>query len=317
MHGGRNRHAVVCLSAIDPIYPAGEWIADMQCTKCQTENPEGYRFCAECGEPLPAACPACGFATRSGERFCGGCGTALLAEASAKPAPEARPRAERRQLTVMFCDMVGSTALSERLDPEDLRDVIAAFQEACAGQLTRFDGFIARYMGDGLLVYFGYPQAHEDDAERAVRAGLAIVGAVAGLRPPGGLTLHVRIGIATGLVVAGDIVGDGASEERAVLGETPNLAARLQGLAEPDTVVVSEATRRLVDGLFAFDDLGRQTLKGISEPVAAFRARAGRTAASRFEAWYVDRLNVCTTVEQVLAIDHINAGLKAGVDSTW
>ena len=247
----------------------------MHCPKCQTDNPEDHRFCAECGGPMPAGCPACGFANRTGAKFCGGCGTALT---SATPRAETPEQAERRQLTVMFCDLVGSTALSERLDPEDLRDVIRSFQETCAAVLTRFDGFIARYMGDGLLVYFGYPQAHEDDAERAVRAGLEIVEQVASL------TLEVRLGIATGLVVAGDIIGDGASEERAVLGDTPNLAARLQGLAEPDTVVISAATRRLVDGLFVCDDLGAQRLKGISEPVTAYRVRAASTVASRFEA---------------------------------
>ena len=159
---------------------------------------------------------------------------------------QAASEAERRQLTVMFCDLVGSTALSERLDPEDLREVIHTYQECCAGVVARFEGFIARYMGDGLLIYFGYPKAHEDDAERSIRAGLGIVEAVGELRPRDELTLQVRVGIATGQVVAGDIIGEGASEESAVLGETPNLASRLQGLAKPDTVVIAPATHQLV-----------------------------------------------------------------------
>ena len=192
--------------------------------------------------------------------------------------------AERRQLTVMFCDLVGSTALSERLDPEDLRDVISAFQEACAGAITVYEGFIARYMGDGLLVYFGYPQAHEDDAERAIRAGLRIVEAIRELLPLNDLIPQVRIGIATGLVVAGDIIGEGVSEEEAVLGDTPNLAARLQALAAPDTVVIAPATHNLVSGLFEYKDLGSHDLKGISVPVRFWRVVGESAAESRFDA---------------------------------
>jgi class 3 adenylate cyclase/predicted ATPase len=191
--------------------------------------------------------------------------------------------AERRQLTVMFCDLVGSTVLSERFDPEDLREIVGAFQVACAEVIGRYEGYIARYMGDGLLVYFGYPQAHEDDTERAVRGGLAIVQAVGAVRPRDDVDLQVRVGIATGEVVVGDIVGEGASEERAVLGETPNLAARLQGLAEPDSVLISAASQRLVEGLFVGDDLGPQRVKGVSEPVSVFRVRGESSAPSRFE----------------------------------
>lgn len=191
--------------------------------------------------------------------------------------------AERRHLTVMFCDLVGSTALSERLDLEAYREVLAAFQEAARQSIHSYDGYIARYMGDGLLVYFGYPQAHEDDAERAVRAGLDLIGALGTLNVPGDVQLRARVGIATGRVVAGDIVGEGASEEHAVLGETPNLAARLQGLAMPDTVVISEATHNLVRGRFQLDALPPQTVKGLSEPVLAYRATAV-IEATRFEA---------------------------------
>ncbi|MCG8509937.1 MAG: AAA family ATPase [Rhodospirillales bacterium] len=238
----------------------------MQCRNCDSENREGRRFCSECGAPLKAASES-----------------AREPSAAASPAAETSV-AERRQLTVMFCDLVGSTALSQQYDPEELREVIAAFQSACAEAISRFDGFIARYMGDGLLVYFGYPAAHEDDPERAVRAGLAIVDSVTRLRPDGNDGLAVRVGIATGLVVAGDIIGEGASEERVVLGETPNLAARFQGLAEPNTVVIGAGTRRLIEPLFVFDDLGAHPVKGVDEPVPIFRVRAATEAPSRFEA---------------------------------
>src|SRR5207237_9465809 len=153
--------------------------------------------------------------------------------------------AERRQLTVMFCDLVGSTALSARLDPEELREVIAAYHRAVAEVVGRFDGFVAKYMGDGVLVYFGYPRAHEDDAERAVRAGLGVIDCVGRLDVQS-IELRARVGIATGLVVVGDLIGEGSAREQSVVGETPNLAARLQALAEPDTVVIAAGTRRLV-----------------------------------------------------------------------
>ena len=166
------------------------------------------------------------------------------------PAPTPMSGAERRQLTVMFCDLVGSTALSERLDPEDLSMVIRTYQDCCRRMIDRFAGYIARYLGDGLVVYFGYPQATEHDPERAVRAGLEIVAAVGRLNLPLGLRLQTRIGIATGEVVVGDLIGEGAAQQRAVVGETPNLAARLQSLAEPNTVVVADSTQRLVSGLF-------------------------------------------------------------------
>jgi class 3 adenylate cyclase len=158
--------------------------------------------------------------------------------------PVPRSDAERRQVTVMFSDLVGSTALSARMDPEDLREVISAYQKCVAETVQRFGGFVAKYMGDGVLIYFGYPQAHEDDAERAVRAGLELVAAVSDLKTYA--PLQTRVGIATGLVVVGDLIGSGASQEQAIVGETPNLAARLQGVAEPNSVVVAESTRKLV-----------------------------------------------------------------------
>jgi class 3 adenylate cyclase len=194
--------------------------------------------------------------------------------------------AERRQLTVMFCDLVNSTALSARLDPEDMRDVMHVYHDGCASIVKRFEGFVAKYMGDGVLVYFGYPHAHEDDAERAVRAGLALVetiGATA-FPLPGALKLQMRVGIATGLVVVGDLIGSGAAQEEAVVGETPNLAARLQGLAAPNTVVIAADTRRLTGGLFEYRDLGAATLKGFADPVWAWQVVSPSAIESRFEA---------------------------------
>jgi class 3 adenylate cyclase len=184
--------------------------------------------------------------------------------------PEPQDTAERRQLTVMFCDLVGSTALSARLDPEDLRGIIAAYHRRCTELVERNGGFVAKYMGDGVLAYFGYPQAHEHDAERAVRAGLPLVEAVPKLATNSGSPLQVRVGIATGLVVVGDLIGAGAAQEQAVVGETPNLAARLQALAEPGAVVIASSTRRLIGELFEYRDLGTVALKGFAENVPAW-----------------------------------------------
>ena len=177
--------------------------------------------------------------------------------------PKARDSAERRQVTVMFSDLVGSTALSARIDPEDLREVISAYQKCVAQTVQRFGGFVAKYMGDGVLVYFGYPQAHEDDAERAVRTWLELIQAVGGLKSSA--PLQTRVGIATGLVVVGDLLGSGEAQERGIVGETPNLAARLQGIAEPNTVVIAESTRKLLGNLFELQDLGVQDLKVASQ----------------------------------------------------
>ena len=190
--------------------------------------------------------------------------------------------AERRQLTVMFCDLVGSTALSTRHDPEDLRELIGEYHRAVSATVDRFAGFVAKYMGDGVLIYFGYPQAHEDNAERAVRAGLEVIEAVG--RLPGREDLRVRLGVATGLAVVGDLIGEGAAQERGVVGETPNLAARLQGLAAPNTLVIGEATRRQIGGLFDLEDLGRQALAGFAEPQHAWRVTGESGVVSRFEA---------------------------------
>ena len=184
----------------------------------------------------------------------------------------------------MFSDLVGSTALSARMDPEDLREVISASQKCVAETVRRFDGFVAKYLGDGVLVYFGYPQAHEDDAERAVRAGLELIEAVGALKLS--VRLQTRVCIATGLVVVGDLIGTGSAQEQAVVGETPNLAARLQGIAEPNTVVIAEDTRRLLGNLFELEDLGRRDLKGVAGPVRAWAALRPASVESRFEAFH-------------------------------
>jgi class 3 adenylate cyclase/predicted ATPase len=208
--------------------------------------------------------------------------------------------AERRQVTVMFSDLVGSTALSVRMDPEDLREVISAYQKCVAETVGRFGGFVAKYMGDGVLVYFGYPQAHEDDAERAVRAGLELIATVAGLKPSA--PLQTRVGIATGLVVVGDLVGSGEAQERGIVGETPNLAARLQGIAEPNMLVIAEATRKLLGNLFELEDLGAKDLKGIAGPVRAWAALRASSAEGRFEALHASGLTELVGREEELEL---------------
>ena len=264
----------------------------MLCAHCGFANPEGMNFCGRCGTQLPRPCPACGFMNPTEHVFCGKCGTRISVQpfspgatpgehpltlqaqqtTQSEPPLEARhtPAAERRQLTVLFCDLVDSTALAGRLDPEDYREVVRAYQDTCAGIIQRFEGHIAQYLGDGLLVYFGYPQAHEDDAQRAMRTGLGFVEAMETLNrhlgQSHGVRLAVRVGIHTGLVVVGEM-GGGGRQEQLALGDTPNIAARLQGLAAPDTVVISAATQRLIQGYFNCHALGAQTLKGVATPL--------------------------------------------------
>ena len=215
------------------------------------------------------------------------------------------PEAERRQLTVLFCDLVDSTALAGQLDPEDLREVIRAYQAACATVIEPLEGHIAQYLGDGLLVYFGYPQAHEDDAQRAVRAGLGMVAAVQALNTQlaqrHGVRIAVRIGIHTGVVVVGEM-GGGSRQEQLALGDTPNLAARLQGLAAPDTVVLSAATFRLVQGYFTYQDLGAHTLRGVSASVQVYRILGESGVQSRLEALVPSRLTPLVGREEEVAL---------------
>jgi class 3 adenylate cyclase/predicted ATPase len=262
----------------------------MNCETCGAQILAGRKFCTECGAPvteapLSTACAACGASNPVGAKFCGDCGRAFEpAAASARRSLDRQtPDAQRRQLTVQFCDLVGSTELSTRLDPEDLRDVISAYHLSVADTVARFDGYIARYMGDGVLVYFGYPQAHEDDAERAVRAALALVEVVGTIEAPE--QLRVRVGIATGPVVVGDLIGSGEAQQRQVVGETPNLAARLQALAKPDEVVIAPSTRRLLGNLFEYRNLGAVDLKGFAAPVSAWQVLREGAAEGRFEAF--------------------------------
>jgi class 3 adenylate cyclase/predicted ATPase len=234
---------------------------------------------------------------------------ALYAEHAAPPEDTIPPvsstpvgQAERRQLTVMFVDLAGSTALSARLDPEDMGRVIRAYQNTCTEVIERWGGHVAKYMGDGVLAYFGWPQAHEDDAECAVRAGLELAGRIAELDALGARTLAARIGIATGLVMVGEPIGEGAAQEQTVVGETPNLAARLQALAAPGSVVISQATRRLVGGLFELADLGPRRLKGFAAPIAAWRVTGEGRAEGRFEALHGEHLTPLVGREDELGI---------------
>lgn len=220
----------------------------------------------------------------------------VAGEAPAAPRPaatgEPKPRddAERRQLTVMFTDLVGSTALSARLDPEDFARVIGSYQKVCASAVAQFGGLVAKYLGDGVLAYFGYPEAHEDDAERAVRAGLQLIDAISAMGPRSRVKLQVRIGVATGLVVVGELIGEGSAQERVAIGETLNLAARIQAAAPPNSLVISESTRRLAGAAFRYDDLGRHELKGLAGGATLWRVLGESTARSRFDVRVVQGL---------------------------
>ena len=264
----------------------------MQCLSCKAEVSDSAKFCMECGAALVLVCASCRRTNPPTAKFCAECGSRLGAapikleatEAAASTAVAAESSAERRQLTVMFADLVGSTALSTRLDPEDLGRVIGDFRAACVEAIAQFGGSIAKYMGDGALVYFGYPEAYEDAAARAILAGLALVDAVRGLRNARLDFPRLRVGIATGTVVVGELIGEGDAQERVAIGETLNLAARLQELAAADAIVISEATRTLASGAFTYEDLGPQTLKGIAAPVRAWSVLGENSADGRYAA---------------------------------
>src|SRR5215469_11035671 len=242
----------------------------MRCSKCGRDNRAGRKFCTSCGTPLAAACPNCGAPIQPDESFCGECGTALGDAAPPADAADTAPivasaDGERRHLTVLFCDLVGSTEIAARLDPEEWRETVAAYHRAAAEAVTHYGGHVAKYLGDGVMALFGYPEAHDNDAERAVRAGLTIVEAVGQLRAP--VKLTARVGIDSGPVV----VGTGAGKEADVFGDAPNIAARVQAVAEPATVMITEATQRLVSGLFVIEDCGLRPLKGVERPLLLYQ----------------------------------------------
>jgi class 3 adenylate cyclase len=215
----------------------------MRCSNCGSENPAGKKFCGDCGNALDNRCPKCGADNPAGKNFCGDCGASLdpAAQAVAEPRDPGLT-GERRHLTVLFCDLVGSTEIAARLDPEEWRETVAAYHRAAAEAVTRYGGHVAKYLGDGVMAYFGYPQAHDNDAERAARAGLAILDAIAKLNEqPRHAQLSTRIGIDSGLVV----IGKGAAETAEVFGDPPNIAARVQAAAGAGTVVITDATHRL------------------------------------------------------------------------
>ena len=255
---------------------------------CQHNNPQDALFCMKCGKKLQRECPFCGAELPDNAIFCMKCGQKL--NSKDPPVDDTQPEidlnAERRQITVMFCDLVDSTVLSQKMDPEDLREIIRRYQDTCNKIIRRFSGHIAQYLGDGLLVYFGYPQAHEDDAQRAVRTGLAVVEAVSRLNPSlqkqWKVELSVRVGIHTGLVVTGE-VGQGSTREKLAIGETPNIAARLQGEAKPNMVLVSAATYRLIADYFACHELENLVLKGFSQPMDACQIDRVSTARNRMD----------------------------------
>ena len=254
------------------------------CPNCQSENPPEHRYCADCGQPLHAVCAVCDFRNPPRANFCAGCGRPL-GEPGRPAAPTEGIRAQRRQITVLFADLVGSTSLAIRLDPEDLRLLIHRYQHLCSEVVEQYGGHVAQYLGDGILVYFGYPRAHEDDPARAARAGLEIVQRLAGASTGiADLHLEARVGLATGTVVVDEHHRSGAVSRQEVVGETPNLAARLQELADPGTVVIADTTRRLLGGQFKYVDLGSRRLKGFSAPVHAWRVVAPADTRIRFDA---------------------------------
>src|SRR5713101_4877009 len=255
----------------------------MRCQNCSAENPQGAKFCIQCATPFQHRCQKCGFENPSQARFCAECAAPL--DAAAPIGVEAEPRdslaGERRHLTLLFCDLVGSTEIASHLDPEEWRAIIADYHRAAAQAIERFGGSVAQYLGDGVMAYFGWPEAHDNDAERAARAGLAIQEAITKLNEhPARPKLAARVGIDSGTVV----VGAGAGKDTDVFGDTPNIAARVQSAAEPGTVLITWATHRLVSGLFVVEDRGAQALKGSDQPIQVYRVIQPSGVRGRLEA---------------------------------
>jgi class 3 adenylate cyclase len=261
-------------------------VGNTRCSKCGADNREGAKFCSECATPFAVKCPRCGAANKPAAKFCDECGapfdssigTPVSATGSVQRVDLS---GERRHLTVLFCDLVGSTAIAAQLDPEEWRETVAGYHRTATEAITRFDGHVAQYLGDGLMAFFGWPEAHDNDAERAARAGLAILDGIAKLNEqPGHAKLSTRIGIDSGAVV----VGAGASKDADVFGDTPNIAARVQAAAAPGTVAITDATHRLVSGLFVVEDCGTQALKGLERPLQLYRVIRPSGVRGRFEA---------------------------------
>jgi class 3 adenylate cyclase len=253
----------------------------MRCSSCNFENAAGKKFCIQCGSALSPRCPKCGSENPPEASYCGDCGATLsqptAASRSEHEAAPIRsvteqhdlPTGERRHLTVLFCDLVGSTEIASHLDPEQWREIVGEYHRAAAQAIERFGGSVAQYLGDGVMAYFGWPEAHDNDAERAARAGLAILKAISKLNEhPARSKLAARVGIDSGTVV----VGAGAGKDTDVFGDTPNIAARVQSAAEPGTVVITDAVHRLISGLFVVEDRGAQALKGIERSVQLYRS---------------------------------------------
>jgi class 3 adenylate cyclase len=252
---------------------------EMRCSICNSDNREGRKFCANCGAPLVVTCPKCGVANQPDERFCGECGAALGDASTPKAEQAASVMAsaggERRHLTVLFCDLVGSIEIAARLDPEEWRETVAAYHRAAAEAVARYGGHVAQYLGDGVMAFFGYPEAHDNDAERAARAGLELLDIISKLNQRSGtgfslsspVKLSARVGIDSGAVV----VGAGAGKDVDVFGEAPNIAARVQAAAEPGAVLITNAVHRLVSGLFVVESRGASALKGIERPLELYK----------------------------------------------
>src|ERR1700730_5089372 len=267
----------------------------MRCPNCQSDNPENASFCIECGAGFERGCLKCGLDNPPRAKFCSRCGSAFaepevppisggstlnIATSDVQPKRPSGREGERRHLTVLFCDLVGSTAISAQLDPEEWRETVASYHRAAAEAITRFDGHVAKYLGDGVMAYFGWPAAHDNDAERAARAGLAILDAITKLnQQPGHAELSARVGIDSGTVV----IDKGTRNEAEVFGDVPNIAARVQTIAQPGTVAITDATHRLVAGLFVVEDCGAQELKGIERPLQLYRVVRPSGMRGRFD----------------------------------